>query len=688
MAFGGTLFNIGNGTWLFTPGANFSGTVSLSYGIFDGADTVAAQATVTVDAVNDSPVLSIPAPGGDRGVNTYTANHQDSPSLAALADGGWIAVWTSSGQDGSSLGVFAQRYDADGNAAGGEFQVNTFTANSQREPQVAALEDGGYVVTWRSAGDGSSDGIFSQRYDAAGNAAGGELQVNTYTAGSQDSGAVAGLAGGGHVVVWRSANQDGSGGGVYAQAYDAGGNALGGEVLVNSETAGDQDEPAVAALLDGGYVVTWTSDGEDGDGNGVYGQRFDASGAAVGAEFRVNTYTAGAQDDPAIAALEDGGFVVAWRSYGQDGSNYGVYLQRYDAGGNAAGSETLVNTHTFNNQLEPSVTGLAGGGYVVTWQSQYQDGSGRGVYAQIFDASGRAVGGEFRVTDVTASDQQKAVVIALADGGFVASWASLGQDGDGNGVFQRVFNADGSLRISTPTFVEDGAAVVVAAELQLGDIDSATLAGASVAVTDYVQGEDVLAFTAQAGISGSFDAQTGTLTLTGTASVAEYQAVLRSVTYANISDAPSAGAQGLSPPISFTVDDGGSENSTSAPVSVTVEIVAVNDAPVVSGSVALETAEDTALIISEAELLAQSSDPDGDALTRAEPHRRLRNSHRQRQRDVDVHPGGGLRRHCRAQLSGERRGADRAGERKCRGGTRRTKRRCSTCQRQPVGTGR
>ncbi|MBA5775663.1 hypothetical protein H2509_00830, partial [Stappia sp. F7233] len=109
------------------------------------------------------------------------------------------------------------------------------------------------------------------------------------------------------------------------------------------------------------------------------------------------------------------------------------------------------------------------------------------------------------------------------------------------------------------------AAVTIAPSLQLGDVDSATLAGATVAITDHVAGEDVLSFAAQAGISGAFDAGTGVLTLTGTASFADYQAVLRSVAYANTSDNPSAGAQGLSRTISFTVDDGGAENAASAP---------------------------------------------------------------------------------------------------------------------------
>src|SRR5690606_22070419 len=86
------------------------------------------------------------------------------------------------------------------------------------------------------------------------------------------------------------------------------------------------------ALEGGGFVVTWISDGQDGSSYGVYAQVYDASGAPVGDEIQVNTHTSGYQLAPQIAAVEGGGFVVTWQSDGQDGSNYGVYAQRYEPG--------------------------------------------------------------------------------------------------------------------------------------------------------------------------------------------------------------------------------------------------------------------------------------------------------------------------------------------------------------------
>ena len=104
------------------------------------------------------------------------------------------------------------------------------------------------------------------------------------------------------------------------------------------------------------------------------------------------------------------------------------------------------------------------------------------------------------------------------------------------------------------------------------DGDSANLASGSVAITTgFVAGQDTLAFTNQNGITGNYNSGTGVLTLTGSSSVANYQTALRSVTYQNTSDDPTA-----SRTVTFTVNDGFSTGSATRGISIT----AVNDAPV------------------------------------------------------------------------------------------------------------
>ena len=87
----------------------------------------------------------------------------------------------------------------------------------------------------------------------------------------------------------------------------------------------------MTGLADGGFLVTWASQDQDGDKKGVFGQRYDSSGNTVGSEFQINTYTTGDQKKPAVIMLEDGSVIVTWQSNGQDGDGQGIYAIQYTA---------------------------------------------------------------------------------------------------------------------------------------------------------------------------------------------------------------------------------------------------------------------------------------------------------------------------------------------------------------------
>jgi len=205
-----------------------------------------------------------------------------------------------------------------------------------------------------------------------------------------------------------------------------------GEFQVNTFTTNYQLYPSITTLNNGGFVVAWQSNDQDGNNGGVYAQMYDANGDTQGNEFLVNTYTTNPQEDPSITALNNGGFVVTWQSYYQDGILHGVYAQMYDANGDTQGNEFLVNTYTTDYQIQPSTTALADGGFVVTWQSWGQDGSYYGVYAQMYDANGDTQGNEFQVNTYTTSGQENPSITALNNGGFVVTWMSNVQDSDGS----------------------------------------------------------------------------------------------------------------------------------------------------------------------------------------------------------------------------------------------------------------
>jgi hypothetical protein len=191
---------------------------------------------------------------------------------------------------------------------------------------------------------------------------------------------VARLSDGRYVVTWTALAETS----LHCQRFTSAGEKIGSETLVGTSGI-DKAFPDVIGLNDGGYVVTWAS--PDGSGWGIWSQRFDKSGAPVTGQRLVNTTIAGDQQQPAIAALSNGAYVVTWIS--QDDDNSGIWAQRFDSAGARVGGETLINTTTLSQQSMPAITGLADGGYVATWASNGQDGSGFGIYGQRFDAQGQ-----------------------------------------------------------------------------------------------------------------------------------------------------------------------------------------------------------------------------------------------------------------------------------------------------------
>ncbi|MBI3448636.1 MAG: hypothetical protein HY049_06955 [Acidobacteria bacterium] len=388
-------------------------------------------------------------------VNTYVVDDQSTPATAVDLFGNFVVVWQSYGQDGSGLGIFGQRFDASGAPVGGEFQVNTFTTGDQSLPVVAIGPTGNLFVVWNSKGqDGSLGGVFARRYDSNGVALAGEFQVNTYTTAGQYGPSIASDGAGNFVVVWSSFGQDGSQFGVFGQRFDSSGAPQGGEFQVNATTTDYQRSPAVAADSSGNFVVAWESQGQDGSGYGIFGRRFDSTGTPASAEIQINTFTTGDQAVPSIAMDPLGNFVVAWNSYAQDGSDYGVFARRFDSSASPVAGEFQVNTFTTGRQLGTSVGMDTNGGMVVTWRSFDQDGSRFGVFGRPFDAGGVATGPEFQANTFTPNRQTEQSVAMDPLGDFVVAWSSGDQDGSGYGIFAQRFL--GSLSCSAGDADADG----------------------------------------------------------------------------------------------------------------------------------------------------------------------------------------------------------------------------------------
>jgi hypothetical protein len=377
--------------------------------------------------------------GGEFRVNTYTTGRQTHAHSAMQPDGDFVVVWMS-GQDGSYYGVFGQRYAPSGAPRGSEFRINTYTTGTQEVPAVAVGGDGDFVVVWVSAEDALSSSIQGQRFDAAGNPLGAEFLVNTFTP-HQSFPHVGVASDGGFVVSWNSLLVDGSGYGIAARRFDRLGSPIGSEFVVNTYTTGGQTLSDIVVEPDGSFVVVWVDySNRAGSGSAILGQRYDAPGNRLGTEFQVNSFTTRSQRWPSVSVSATGEFIVVWTSEFGDGSAFAVSARRFDAWGNALGSEFLVNTYTtgYQSGFFQQVARDALGNFIVTWEGPAQGGS-TSVFAQRFSATGEHRGVEFQVNAQTTGDNFLPAVVSDAVGNFVISWTGVGQDGGDRGIFGQRF---------------------------------------------------------------------------------------------------------------------------------------------------------------------------------------------------------------------------------------------------------
>lgn len=585
-------------TFSFDTSSNrWIATVSFVQPLASGAYSIVARQTIQnytgqsldgeVDGLpggdfrrNFSVATTLPA-GGETRVNTYTTANQSNSSVATDAAGDFVVTWVSETQNASFNGIYAQRYNAAGTPLGAEFIVNTNATFIQQSPSVAMDAAGDFVIAWANNLDLSGNGIFAQRYNATGVAQGNEFRVNTFTTSDQSQPSVAMDAAGDFVISWQSDSQDGSAIGVYAQRYNAAGVAQGNEFRVNTFTTNSQENPSVAMDAVGEFVIAWESSGQDGHHYGVFAQRYNAAGVAQGVEFQVNTVTANDQESPSVAMDNAGDFVITWSNY-QAGFVLGSSAQRYNAAGTAQGGEFNVTTSGIEQPTATTVAMDVAGDFVITWASKAQDGSGFAINAQRYNMAGVAQGTELRVNTYTTGNQFRPSVAMDAAGDFVITWQSDLQDGDGFGIYAQRYRADVApvvyLIEGTPLSAVASLTTPITSSLLAVDQDSNTWTGATIQINvNYRSDQDVLGFVNTANITGSWNAATGTLTLTGTDTVSNYRTALRNVTYHNTSASPNTA---LTRTISFRSTDGLLSSNT---VSRDVNVLATSVPAVLSG---------------------------------------------------------------------------------------------------------
>ena len=400
--------------------------------------------------------------------------NQIAASVASDGNGRFVVAWQSEDTVAGGYDVYYRMGTVDGAGAvtlSAPARANTLTTlGDQTAPSVAMATDGDFVLTWQGdAADGMD--VFYKRGTVAGLQTGDEAVVSTYTTGDQASPRAAiDVATGDFVIAWRGPDPTAAGeegevaSGVFFKVFNADTLADTGDVRANASAYNDIVAPAVAMNSAGGIVVAWQVEGAESSGSDIYGRRFAfdrgpataaplATATAGTGDFAWNTTTARPQRAPTVGIDADGDIFAAWQSQQQDGFSWGIFGRRYDAGGDALGAESLVNTGIQSGpQVAPRIAMDATGRTVVVWVGPLvpeveEGGRQPSIRAQLYDnAGGAAGGGELSLATYVGLEDQPVVVAADAAGNFVVVWQSWEAAGDGSdfGIFARLFQADGT----------------------------------------------------------------------------------------------------------------------------------------------------------------------------------------------------------------------------------------------------
>ena len=509
-AVGGTVVIDGTNV-IFTPSANFNGTASFEYVVQDNgtsqrvgsgnaiesyADgkTAVAKTSFQIAPVSDAPsgtskILAI------NGNTVYTITAADF-GFSDPADGhGLLGVLIDppTGQGSLKLagaalttGRFVSASDIDAgrltfaplpNGVGNNYGAFSFQVMDNANPVIGGdtLDPTPNQLTFNVTPMDDTPIVTAKT---------NQFIVNSTTANDQFDPKVVALNDGRLMLVWTSE--------VGAGAYeirgrvmradgtpvdrDGAGGGTDGDFKINFTTAGAQEQPSIAVLANGGFVATWYDNGE------IRAAAFDSSGFAIdpdgtgplaAGDFVVNTTTAGLQHRPSVAALAGGGYVITWQTAGASAGSYEVYGKAFSATNvPATANDVHVSSQTGANQNnpaagpQPSIAGLTNGNYVVTWQ---YGANGTEVLYRIVSPAGAAITDTFQANPIDPDFQGNARVAALQNGRFAIVWSDEVAPGDFD-LWVRTYDSSGNpfpviYRVNSVTTGVQGTPAIT----QLGD---------------------------------------------------------------------------------------------------------------------------------------------------------------------------------------------------------------------------
>lgn len=338
-------------------------------------------------------------------VNTTTAQFQHQPAVTSFLGTHFLVVWS----DNSDATVKGQLFQADGRRSGGEFTVSAPQAEyTDRELPSLAGTGSGPVAVWvehASAPPGPRPHVKMQLFGRDGHKAGSEIQVSTSDADPERRPDVAGTVDGGCLVTWADADPERR---IRAQRFGFDGAKTGPEFTA-STTRGFHHSPSVITLNEGNFVLAWRSDPAMPGGGALTFRIFDLQGAPTGEEITPDL--AGFRGGMAMAPLDNDRFVIAHvRDAGQSGLGVEksfIEANVFEPDGTFSGTRIPATSAQGLACSSPSLTSLPDGRFLAAWTQRSAETFAvpRSVRAKIFSDSEGSVGQEVRANTTEQGDR-------------------------------------------------------------------------------------------------------------------------------------------------------------------------------------------------------------------------------------------------------------------------------------------
>ena len=367
-------------------------------------------------------------------VNNYTTGEQRinypggwSRHFAEISNHSFLLMWGSVGQDGDNWGIFSQLFNHTGNRINDNFQVNTYFIDQQVHWHAAKLLNGNFVVVWASPQDGSSYGVYGQRFDARGYKISTEFCVNDYINGNQMRPNVGSTPNGNFIVAWQSAGQR-SEWDIYAKMFNSTGNALNTEFRVTSFNTYRHGFPGIISLVNNDYRITWVRQNRTTDRSlGGYYRDYNVTGFPLTGELSTANL-------PIKTTID--GYYLTTRNNATLGKLYG---QIHNLIYNQTGNEFLINPRVNTTSYAKSSTE---GDSLIVWRNNYNS-MGLNLYGSLIDWNGRVISSEFCIDQYLdpymPGNQLIFKINSLSGGKYVVSWQSYDSGNHGE-IFVRVID--------------------------------------------------------------------------------------------------------------------------------------------------------------------------------------------------------------------------------------------------------